>query len=239
MSAPAGRDADGKGQDPRVKRIECGAVLFDLDGVLVDSTESVERAWKAWAQAHGLDAGEIIRVAHGRRTVETIRLVAPHLFAETEAVALEKSEAEDTSGVLEVLGALELVAGLPQSRWAVVTSGTRLIATARLRAMGLPLPETLVTADDVTNGKPHPEGYLRAARKIGVDPSECVVVEDAPPGIQAARAAGMRVIAVAATYPAARLADADVVVETLADLRLNEGVFSPSDRVELLATAHG
>jgi sugar-phosphatase len=202
-----------------VKTLKCGALLFDLDGVLVDSGSSTERAWRLWAKKHGLDAAEILDLAHGRRTVETVRLVAPHLSAEDEAEMLENIEVEDVVGVGEIPGAAELLRELPAECWAVVTSGTWRLATARLRQMSLPVPRVLVTAEDVTNGKPDPECYLKAARHLAVAPGDCVVVEDAPAGIEAAHAAGMRAIAVTTTHSAAEVSAAEVCVQSLGRVR--------------------
>ena len=218
----------------------CRAVLFDLDGVLVDSTGRVEQTWKDWAGHHGLDPDRVLEVAHGRRTVETIRAIAPHLSAEDEAQKLEKAEAEDMTGVKEVSGAAGLVNSLPPGSWAIVTSGTRAVATARLLYTGLPVPETLITADEVDKGKPHPEGYLSAANLLGVTPEHCLVIEDAPAGIQAAREAGIRVIGVAGTYTASELSGSSTVVQNLEDVVLerifrNEGEI----RMELLTREAG
>jgi sugar-phosphatase len=200
--------------------LSCAALLFDLDGVLVDSAEVVERTWRRWAARHGLDPAEVVHVAHGRRTIETVRLVAPHLAADDEVAALAASESTETDGVYEVHGARELLASLPPDLWAIVTSGIRPVAELRIRHTGLPTPRVLVTADQVRHGKPHPEGYLTAAERLGVDPAQCVVVEDTPPGIEAARAGGMRVIALASTYPAEALGAADAVVPALTSLRV-------------------
>jgi len=198
--------------------LRCDAVLFDLDGVLVNSTECVERHWRRWAVEHLLDLDEIMRVAHGRPTVETIRLVAPHVPAEEEAARLNAAEAFDTDGVAAVEGAAQLVRVLPEDAWAIVTSGTRDTARTRLRHTGMPMPSVLITADDVKRGKPNPEAYLLAAARLDVRPETCVVIEDAPAGIRAARAAGMRVIAVATTHSQAELGEADVRAKRLTDI---------------------
>jgi len=210
-----------------VKQFLARAVLFDLDGVLVDSTVSVERAWHLWAQRHALDVTAVLALAHGRRSVETIRLVAPHLSAEREAQVLDLSQAMDTSADRAVKGAAELLASLPAEHWAVVTSGPLVLATARLHAVGLPLPRVLVTADDVSMGKPHPEGYLKAAQLLRVAPEECIVFEDAPTGIAAGLAAGMMVIAVATTYGPTELATATRTVQTLADVQVKVSQDAP------------
>lgn len=194
------------------------AILFDLDGVLVDSARCVERTWRQWSARHGLDPDAIVAVAHGRRTLETIPEVAPHLDVATEVAALEAIESNTTAGVYEIPGARALLEQLPLDRWAIVTSGARSVATLRIRHTGLPMPRVLVCADEITHGKPHPEGYLTAAERLGVPPRECVVIEDAPAGIAAARAAGMRSIGIVGTFPADRLAMADLVIPSLAAL---------------------
>lgn len=216
-----------------MREFECVGVLFDLDGVLVDSTPAVERIWRDWAAQRGLDAGAILAVAHGRRTVETIRLVAPDLDADAEALQLEQTEVEALDGVLRVDAARALLSSLPEEGWGVVTSGTRALATRRLEHTGLPVPRTLVTAEDVTNGKPDPEAYLAGARLLGVPPADCVVIEDAPSGIRAARAAGMPVVAVATTHAGGDLREADAVVGSLAGIRASPVSGGGSPRLRL------
>jgi mannitol-1-/sugar-/sorbitol-6-phosphatase len=208
-----------KVEDRSVRTFGCEAILFDLDGVLVDSTAVVVRTWRDWARDRGLDAERILEIAHGRPAAETVRLFAPHLDADSEARELERMEAENLDGVLEVDGARELLSALPADGWTVVTSGTRALASKRMEHVGLPLPERFVTADDVENGKPHPEAYLRGAEILGVHPEACVVVEDAPSGVSSARSAGMRVVAVATTYRQDDLGEADAVASSLAKLR--------------------
>ncbi|MFL5614495.1 MAG: HAD-IA family hydrolase [Gemmatimonadaceae bacterium] len=197
------------------------ALLFDLDGVLVDSVQCVRSVCTDWALAHGLDPEFLLRSGQGRRVQDTVRAVAPHLDLETEVARLVAMEAQTTEGLYPIEGARELLAALPPHAWAVVTSGAREVATLRLRYVGLPIPGTLVTADDVSQGKPHPEGYLAAARALGRTPSDCVVIEDAPPGIEAAIAAGMRSIGIAGTFAAADLCRATVVLPSLAAMRIN------------------
>jgi sugar-phosphatase len=193
----------------------CSAILFDLDGVLVDSTGSVDRQWRAWAERKGVDGDAVMAIAHGVRTLEVIQRVAPHLNAEAEVLELEGREADDREGVSVMPGALELVRSIPQGRWGVVTSGTKLLASARLRFCGLPVPEVLVTADEVMHGKPHPEPYLKGAERLGFKAAECLVIEDAPAGIQAGQAAGMKVIGIASTYAGKFLQQADGVIAKL------------------------
>ena len=198
----------------------CSAVLFDLDGVLCDSTRAVDREWREWAARTGVDGDAIMAIAHGVRTIEVIRRVASHLDAEAEANAIENHEAGDQTGVVVMPGAAELVGSIPVGRWGVVTSGSRLLATNRLRYCGLPVPEVLVTSDDVTNGKPDPEPYLKGAAQLGFAAAECLVIEDAPAGIQSAKAGGMKVIGMTSTYRAEKLAEADAVVQKLARIQV-------------------
>jgi sugar-phosphatase len=201
-----------------VPRLTCQALIFDLDGVLVDSIVSVEHTWRVWATRHGLDLDTILRSAHGRRAFDTVRLVAPHLDAAAEIIALSAQEASTTHGLSEVPGAHTLLAALPPDRWAVVTSGDRAVAEHRLQHVSLPIPVVMVCGDEVSHGKPDPEGYLVAAAKLGIAPGACVVVEDAPSGIEAAHNAGMRVIAVATTHTPEELGAADNVIDALSAL---------------------
>lgn len=204
--------------DEADKTYSCKAILFDLDGVLVDSTASVEYAWNRWAEHHGLDVKAILAIAHGRRSIETMRLVAPERATEKEAEELNLIQAQDTSRDVAVSGAAALLAALPPEQWAVVTSGPPFLAKARLQAAGLPQPALLITGADVNYGKPHPEGYVKAAYELGVAPEDCLVFEDAPSGIAAGLAAGMRVIAVATTYPLGELPKNVQAIQTLADV---------------------
>jgi mannitol-1-/sugar-/sorbitol-6-phosphatase len=208
-----------------VRSFRCRAILFDLDGVLVDSAECVEKTWREWARRHHLDPDRVIALAHGRRAIETVRLIAPELSADAELAELAASEATTAEGVYEITGARELLERLPPSGWGVVTSGIRSVAEFRLRYTRLPLPTVMVCADEITRGKPDPEGYLTAAARLGRAAADCVVIEDTPAGIESARAAGMRVVAITTTYPLERLTGADAVVERLTDLTVvNMGV---------------
>jgi mannitol-1-/sugar-/sorbitol-6-phosphatase len=200
--------------------IRCDALIFDLDGVLVDSTPCIERQMRSWAARHELDTAAVLSLAQGRRTVETIRLAAPHLDAEVEAAAIEAAEAADTEGVLEMPGARALLATLPATAWAIATSNSRQTAIMRLRHTGISIPRILITAEAVQQGKPHPEAYLTAAAQLGVDPRHCVVVEDAPAGISAGRAAPMVVLALLGTHAARQLRQAHAVIEQLAHLHI-------------------
>jgi mannitol-1-/sugar-/sorbitol-6-phosphatase len=188
--------------------IICSGVLFDLDGVLVDSTPAVARVWTRWATEHGLDPEEIVRMAHGRPSITTIREILPNADAEAENRKVERAEIEDLEGVVPLPGANELLAALPTERWTIVTSCTRALAMVRLHAAGLPIPDSIVTASDVGRGKPDPEPYLQGAARLGLPAADCVVVEDAPAGVRAGKAAGARVIAFTTTAPTEELRDA-------------------------------
>jgi sugar-phosphatase len=196
------------------------AILFDLDGVLVDSTTCAGRIWKVWAQEQGLDPERMVHLAHGRPTIETIRMVAPQLDAMAETSKIEEREVTDVDGLKALPGASELLTNLPADRYAIVTSGSRRLATARLRAAGLPVPARMITADDITHGKPNPEPYLNGARLLGFNPGDCMVFEDAPAGIRAGKAAGMIVIAFPTTFPLVELSEADCIAESLGSVHV-------------------
>jgi mannitol-1-/sugar-/sorbitol-6-phosphatase len=202
--------------------IECSGVLFDLDGVLVDSTPAVERVWSRWAREHGFEAKAVVKQAHGRPSIATIRELLPDGDHPAEDRTVEQWELEDLEGVVPLPGAEAFLRELHEDQWAVVTSGTRPLATARIRAAGLPLPKHFVTASDIREGKPHPEPYLLGAKSLGIRGSECVVIEDAPAGVEAGRAAGARVIAVLTTSSEEelRLAGAHWIIEDLSRVRV-------------------
>ncbi len=174
--------------------ITCNALLFDLDGVLIDSTPAVERVWTKWALDHGFEPEAVVRRAHGRPSISTVRELLPDGDHQAENVIIEQREIDDMEGVVPLTGALELLSSLPLDRWAIVTSCTRPLAEARLTAAGLPRPRTFVTSTDVVHGKPAPEPYTKGAQMLGFKSTDCVVVEDAPAGIRAGKAAGSRVI---------------------------------------------
>ena len=186
---------------------------------MVDSTRSVSRQYRLWAQKINLDPRTVEDIPHGVRSIDIVRKLAPQLDAEAEVKRIEQMEAEDQDGVVVMAGAAELLKSIPEGRWCIVTSGTRYLAASRLKHANLPTPQVMVSADDVSKGKPDPEPYLRAARLLGMTPSDCLVVEDAPAGILAAQGGGMRVIGIASTYPASAL-KADVVVQKLSQIRV-------------------
>lgn len=200
-------------------KIRAQALLFDNDGTLVSSLRSVERCWTRWAGEYGITAERFAAVElHGRPAAEIAADLLPADVVPEAVARIEHLEVEDVAdgGVRLLPGTKEFLAALPADRWAVVTSATRRLAEARLDAVGI-LPKTLVAADDITRGKPDPEPYLLGARALGVDPSACVVFEDAPAGLAAGRAAGMTTVALATTHPAHEL-DADLVVRDLSAL---------------------
>ena len=194
------------------------AVLFDLDGVLVESRESTERVWLDWARRNRIEEGALRSAMHGVRSADVIRALRPDLDAVPESEEVERRQAEDVEGLAAIPGAAAALRALKVDRVAVVTSGTRPLALARLGAVGIEPPAVMVFADDVTRGKPDPEGYLTAARRLGTSPAEALVVEDAPPGIEAARAAGAATVGVTSTHTREELERADIVLDSLEEL---------------------
>jgi sugar-phosphatase len=202
-------------------QIECAALLFDMDGVLINSTPAVARVWRRWAMERGFDPDEVVERAHGRPSLTTVREYLPSADHEAENHEVERREIEDLEGVVPLPGALDLLSSLPEDRWTIVTSCTRPLAQVRIKAAGLPLPKKLITSNDIVHGKPDPEPYLKAASLLGFAPRDCVVVEDVPPGIRAGKAAGARVIAFKTTVPESALLDAGVnwVLNNCSDIR--------------------
>ena len=203
--------------------IRCKACLFDLDGVLVDSRDVVERTWRRWGQRHQLDIEPMLRIAHGRRAMDTLRAIVPHLATELEVAWLDAAELEDVAGLAPILGARAFLASLPADRWGIVTSCTRPLAQLRLTAVGFTVPHMMVVSDDVLHGKPAPDGYRLGAERLGYDPRDCVVFEDAPPGVQAARAAGARVIGLTTTHAPEQLRDVAVAISDFTRIRARVG----------------
>ena len=204
-------------------KIQCAGVLFDLDGVLVDSTPAVSRVWAKWATRHGFNADEVVRIAHGRPSIATIRELLPNGNHDEENAEMERGEIADVEGVIPLPGALEILRAIPADRWVIATSCTRALANVRIQAAGLPRPKHLITSTDVVHGKPDPEPYLKAAQVLGADPMRCLVIEDAPAGIRAGKAAGARVFALRTTAPDPELlaSGADWIANDLASLRLD------------------
>jgi len=171
--------------------LTCRGLLFDSDGVLVDSDASVISAWSRWAERYDLDPVRVVEMVHGRRSADTVAALLPHSAVARALAEIDQYEIEDAAQVTALPGAVELLSGLPPGQWAVVTSAVKSLAVARLSAAGIPTPPVLITADMVANGKPHPQGYQSAARYLGLKPADCVVFEDAPSGIEAAISAGV------------------------------------------------
>ena len=200
--------------------VRSAALLFDLDGVLINSTPAVARVWRKWAIERGFDPQEVVARAHGRPSLTTVREYLPHANHELENRDVERREIEDLQGVVPLPGALELLGSLPPNRWTIVTSCTRPLAEVRIKAAGLPLPGKMITSNDITNGKPHPDPYLKGAQLLGFPAEECVVVEDVPAGVIAGKSAGAKVVAFTTTVPesALREAGADWVLHSCADI---------------------
>ncbi|WP_122466404.1 HAD-IA family hydrolase [Pseudomonas viridiflava] len=177
------------------------AFLFDMDGTLLNSVIAAERVWAKWAQKHGLDVNRFLPTIHGVRSIDTVRKQnIPGIDVQQEADAISQAEIEDVEGVAAIEGVADFLASLPADRWAVVTSAPLALAQARMKAAGLTLPDVVITAEDVTQGKPAPDGFLLAAQRLGVEPAQCLVFEDAPAGIAAGKAAGARVVVVTAAH---------------------------------------
>jgi sugar-phosphatase len=202
--------------------IHCAALLFDLDGVLINSTPAVARVWRGWAIEHGFNPEEVVARAHGRPSLTTVREYLPSSDYEAENREVERREIADLEGVVPLPGALDLLASLPADRWTIVTSCTRPLAEVRIKAAGLPLPKKMITSSDITQGKPHPEPYLKGASLLGFPPQDCIVLEDVPAGVRAGKAAGARVIAFKTTVQESGLreAGADWILNDCADIRL-------------------
>jgi sugar-phosphatase len=195
--------------------IRCKGILFDMDGILISSLGSVERSWTKWALMRGVDPEYACRVAHGCRSIETVAMLRPDLDSATENKIIEDLEIEDKDGVAVLPGVLDLLAALPKDRWTVVTSATEPLARVRLALGGIPVPDRIVTADDVSEGKPHPAPYLAGAALLGLAPEECVVFEDAASGTKSGRAAGCTVVATTFSHSVESLAAADYLIPDL------------------------
>jgi mannitol-1-/sugar-/sorbitol-6-phosphatase len=200
----------------------CAALLFDMDGTLVDSTAVVERAWGWWAKRHNLPLIDVLAFSHGRPTRDTMERFLPGTDVGVEAEEMERYEENQTDGILAVAGAKEAVLAVWTGAWGVVTSAPRLLAERRLVAAGLPVPDVLVPVDEIERGKPDPEGYLKAAKLLRIDPDRCVVFEDTRPGIAAAEAAGMRAIGLLTTFPA-EILGCEWVIRDFRDIRFERG----------------
>lgn len=193
-------------------------ILFDMDGVLVSSIGTAERSWKRWAKLYDLPNAESFEVPHGMRAIDLVRMLRPDIDPHAGLKVIEDMEVADVADLRVLPGVKALLAALPLERWAIVTSATRRLLLARLTAAGLPVPERIISGEMVERGKPDPEPYRRGAELLGFRPEECVVVEDAPSGVGAGKAAGCRVLAVLGTEAVGELRDADWVVGSLEGL---------------------
>lgn len=198
--------------------VETKGLLFDMDGVLISSIGSVRRSWRKWAKMYGVPDAENYEVPHGMRAIEIVKSLRPDIDAEEGLRVIEDIEVDDTEDLKVLPGVKALLESLPTDRWAIVTSATKRLTIERLKIAGLPLPERLITADMVEKGKPDPEPYRRGAALLGFGNAECVVVEDAPSGVGAGKAAGSRVLGVQGTHTLDELDQADWVVDSLEGL---------------------
>ena len=219
--------------------ISCKALLFDMDGVLVDSTPVVARVWSWWARRHGLDPADILHRVHGRPSIANIREFLPDADHEAENREVERREILDVDGVMPLPGVREILASVPVDRWVIVTSGTSPLARVRIRTAGIGAPRHLVTADDISRGKPDPEPYLKGAALLGFAPQDCVVIEDAPAGVRSGKAAGARVIALQTTAANEVLiaAGADWIVKDCSSLLLEETPLDTNQQGALIINA--
>lgn len=205
--------------------MDCKGFLFDLDGTLVDSLPVVERSWTRWARSHGIEPREVLGFIHGKQAITSLRHFMPHATEQElqrQFRLMEQAESQDTEGVVALPGALAILERLDEIAipWAIVTSGSVPVASARLIAGGLPEPKVFITCEQVRRGKPQPDAYLLGAERLGLAPRECVVVEDAPAGIRSGLAAGCQVIAVNAPGGTAELAQVDLILSALTQLKI-------------------
>jgi sugar-phosphatase len=203
--------------------VEAKGILFDMDGVLISSIGSVVRCWQRWAAIYGIPDAETYMVPHGVRAVDIVKSLRPDIDPEEGLRTIEDMEVEDMADLTVLPGVKKLLEGLPLERWAIVTSATQRLLLARLKAAGLPIPERIISGDMVERGKPDPEPYRRGAELLGFRPGECIVVEDAPSGVGAGKAAGARVLAVLGTHTAEELKQADWIIASLEELTVTSG----------------
>jgi mannitol-1-/sugar-/sorbitol-6-phosphatase len=201
-------------------KVRTKGLLFDMDGVLISSLGSVERSWQTWAESHGLDVRETIKTAHGMRAIETVRKLKPDADHLAELKVIEDLEVADNEGLAVLAGVLPILQSVPQKYWTIVTSATERLARSRLAFAGIPVPEHIVTADMVTEGKPHPEPYIKGARILSLAPQDCIVIEDSTSGAKAGHAAGCKVLATTFSHRIEQLAAADWIVESLAKVTI-------------------
>ena len=218
--------------------VRCKAVLFDMDGTLVDSTKVVELAWGGWAVRHNIPLEDVLSFSHGRPTIATLEHFLPGRDHSEEMEELSRFEETQTEGILAVPGAAEVLHTLQKQNhpWAIVTSAWRKLAEIRIIAAGLPLPKVIVPVDEIRNGKPDPEGFLRAAEELGVAPEDCLVFEDTRPGIDAGLSAGMQVVGLLTTFSAQELRHQPLIGDFRVVAIRREGEFL---KIELSDRTHG
>jgi sugar-phosphatase len=191
-----------------------------MDGVLISSLGSVERSWQTWAERHGLDVRETIKTAHGMRAIETVRSLKPDADHLAELKVIEDLEIGDNEGLQVLEGVLSILQSVPQKFWTIVTSATERLARSRLAFAGIPVPQHIITADMVKEGKPHPEPYIKGAKILGQAPQDCIVIEDSTSGAKAGHAAGCKVLATTFSHTIQQLTAADWIVESLARVKI-------------------
>jgi len=228
---------------PETMILRVRGILFDMDGVLVSSLGSVERSWTKWAERHGMNIAEAIHTAHGRRAIETVRLLRPDLNADEELRYIEDLEVEDKEGLEILHGVKPILESLPEKYWTVVTSATDRLARARMAYGGIPVPARMITADVVVKGKPDPEPYRRGAELLGLPPQDCLVIEDSASGAKAGHAAGCKVLATLFSHSLESLIAADWIVHSLEDVHVRvvddqvELEFEPVSREAAISSA--
>ena len=217
--------------------VETKGILFDMDGVLVSSIGSVVRCWRRWAKIYDIPNADTYEVPHGMRAIEIVKSLRPDIDPEEGLQVIEDMEIEDTADLIVLPGVKALLESLPVERWAIVTSATKRLMLGRLKVAGLPVPERIISGDMVERGKPDPEPYRRGAALLGFRADECIVVEDAPSGVGAGKAAGCRVLGVLGTHMDEELKEADWIVGSLEEMMVTVGLdglelrFEPVDRL--------
>ncbi len=204
-----------------MRPISCQAILFDLDGTLIDSWRCVEYAWQTWCREHSIEYDDLLHKFNGTRAIDIIRTLKPELDYEKEANKVDLLELSNPHYLTAIIGAIDLLSLMPPNRWGIVTSGTHHVSSHKLKHAQITVPDTFITAEKVTQSKPHPQGYLLAASLLGIEPKDCLVFEDAPKGIEAARAAGMKVIALKSTFPNDALSQAETCIDNYKSLRVS------------------